>query len=125
MDEKWTNAITPPLRFEYDNYGNGGYSEWYEIIDADGYAIARVYSKQRGDFQNYEALAHLFTATPALVEAVKKMLSNTYSGDDVRLLAVGLGGTISDEIHERCDRINASIDEMIAALALSRGESDD
>lgn len=42
------------------------------------------------------------------LEFVLEQMLSGYSGDDVRLLAVGLGGVVSDKIHDRCDAMNAA-----------------
>lgn len=70
------------------------------------------------------ANAHLIAAAPELLGALQNLSKNCFTEDETRLslFATARGGEISNELEERCDRIEAAFvaaRALLARLALS------
>lgn len=66
------------------------------------------------DAPTYQELAEL---AGKLADTVKDLLVNSYSGDDVRLLAVvSFGSNITPSLYEKCDRVNVAQDKARKVL---------
>lgn len=63
-------GITPgKWRYEYNNHGNGSFSEWYDIVvndDPDGDSIGKVFKKVD---------AKAIAALPKLIEAAVELIN--------------------------------------------------
>ena len=71
QDENGNHAHTPgPWRYEYDNMGNGGFHEWYNIETKDEH-IGR-HDRHIGRVDK-EADARLIAAAPALLMALENL----------------------------------------------------
>ena len=74
------------------------------------------------------ANARLIAAAPELLEALEALevlTSCALSGDESRLLIVGLGGSkVEDKLFTRCDDITAAFEAARAAIAKAKGETE-
>lgn len=73
-DTKWTDE---PLTVEYDNHGNGSYSEWFNV----GPAQVHVRSRKPEDRERAERFANLIAAAPDLYEQLEHVLVMYGRGD--------------------------------------------
>lgn len=114
-DEKVLHATKDGLRLVET-------SEGLFFMDDSGYSLP---IRGDGNAMLRSVLAHLRAVEAErdrLREALRELLGKSATASDVRLLAVGLGGSATKpEVHQLCDRMQAAQD---AARALLREASD-
>ena len=64
----------------YDNYGNGSFSEWFNILDANGKAIAQVGHSYKMT-ETAKAHARLIATVPELLSSLKDLLEEYQNSD--------------------------------------------
>lgn len=112
----------------------------WEIVTYEGWKVDREDGDWAGHIQaaNGEKVYHgaasfhaipkkanalLMADAPALLLALETLTASVFSGDEARLMLVAFAGTrVSNEIHARCDAINAALVQARAAIAKARAE---
>lgn len=103
------SKFTPGLwETEYDNHGNGSYSEWLNIL-APNKTIAQVGCCRKMTEED-KANAYLIAAAPELYEAIEAVIS---------FLEYGIRPAVADPL---AGEVGDEADELKKALAKAEGK---
>lgn len=113
-DEEHPNGTFPTIRFDVGLSGpypgpgltpsmvNTWVADEFLRLAAENRTSLEVQARQAME------LERVTSEYQVLRKALIELFNSGFSGDDVRLLAVGIGGVLKPEIHEHCDRHNAA-----------------